>query len=353
MPNNLKDYAIVVGIDKYSQLQRLTSAIKDAIAFTEWLLADNGGKLTADQIHGLIEDMPGDNVAEARPNQIDIMLKMRKLGILKGQKLGRRLYFYFSGHGFAREFVSDDVGMLLANASMTALSNNIGLRPYRELFRSVPYFEEVVFILDCCREVTPRNVDLQKPADDIGALKDLFVEANGELKEEKFADLVILGASHAGKSLALDSTGGDDKRGLLTKAVLEALNGEPKAANQTGQITAKSLGEYVKTRVEEKSNGEQIPEVLDSKSDGIIFRTIVVPPIKVHIKVDESVKSDLILIAGEQIRFTREDIENDKCRITLERSEEKKYVLISADPFITKEFKLDKVEGEEYEVSFP
>ena len=77
-----------------------------------------------EQTKDIIEDINYDDVMNARPNQNDIDKQLRDLGIKREQTPGRRLSFYFAGHEFARE--SDDVGMLMANASPTiALNRNM------------------------------------------------------------------------------------------------------------------------------------------------------------------------------------------------------------------------------------
>jgi hypothetical protein len=105
------------------------------------------------------------------------------------------------------------------------------------------------------------------------------------------------------------------------------------------------------------SGEEQNPEVLDSKSDGIIFRKIKlpqVPKVNVHIKVDNSIKGDLTLFdKDKQTIFNRQEIEQDNCRIALEKRELPPYILSSTNPKNSSNFALNEVEGNEHEISFP
>jgi hypothetical protein len=362
MSSNLKDYAIVVGIDKYSQLNQLTSAVDDAVEFIKWLRSENGANLKNDQIKEFYGDTAVSDPLDAKPIQKDIDRTLRDMGIKLGNPIGRRLYFYFSGHGFAR--THDDIGMIMADASEESLNSNLGLRWYRELFRVVPYFQEVIFILDCCRETMPYDYETQPPT--IGNIKQLqnsFLANNPTANPPAVLDLVILGAAHAGKSLAAKSAQSDKKRGFLTQALLEALKGEPKAADADGNITPASVRQYIVNRVRELAGGiqdttekkEQNPEIIDSNSDGIVFGSIKLPTINVEIKVDPTLQGDLILYdRDKETRITAADLSANGFvwKIKLIKRTSPPYFLENPDSGINKKLDLSKVEVNPYEFQF-
>lgn len=232
---NPDHYAIVVGIDTYGKLGRLRGAVADATRFMQWLLKEDGGGLDSGNIQPVLSapTMAAD-VLDAIPKQTDITKALRALGVERNERLGKRLYFYFAGHGFGPGF--DNVGMLLADAyEPTHLGSNVGLREYRYFFRQHLLFDEVVFILDCCRD--------ERQAPTRGPDFDLAVNGAGS----KFTDYVVLAAIYGEKAWQpVDSQTGE-RRGLLTKAVLEGLEGA--AADGLGRVTYITLGDYVKARV--------------------------------------------------------------------------------------------------------
>jgi uncharacterized caspase-like protein len=67
-------------------------------------------------------------------------------------------------------------------------------------------------------------------------------------------------SSSAGAEYALESS--EQKNGLFTYAVLEALDGkEGSDANKDGSVTMSELAEYVKSRVATLTNNKQSPNV--------------------------------------------------------------------------------------------
>src|SRR5882762_2214822 len=109
MARNPDHYAIVIGIDGYSQLRRLRASEKDAKKFASWLKSDDGGGLPIENIYMILSppDLPS-NPFDARPVAYQIDDALTRIGLTKGGWIGKRLYFYFAGHGFGPNF--NDVG---------------------------------------------------------------------------------------------------------------------------------------------------------------------------------------------------------------------------------------------------
>jgi uncharacterized caspase-like protein len=269
MARNPDHHAIVIGIDTYSQLHRLRGSVNDARLFAEWLMKEDGGGLPEENVHLILSppDLPSDPF-EARPVAYQIDRALTRIGLTRPARLGaKRLYFYFAGHGFGPEF--DDVGMLMANASdpdRLANTYNIGLRPFRLFFRKTEAFDEIIFILDCCRDPLV-NVDTGIPG----------IKPGYEGTGVSVRDFVVMAAAYGAKAFQKPPVDKDKPHGILTTAILEALE-KPDAADGLGRFTASSLFDYVSKRI--KNIGEdpklrQIPEVYNPKTNPeIIFSTI-------------------------------------------------------------------------------
>jgi hypothetical protein len=256
--NNINDYGIVIGIDNYSQLRSLRSSVRDATNFCQWLLAPEGGGLPADNVH-LIVSPPGtsSDPFDARPVQRDIDNALSRLVGNGGMRVGRRLYFYFAGHGIGSSV--DDVSMLMANASAERLYRNIGLQPYRSFFRDRGLFDELVFILDCSRD---RYINVRPTPPEFDLYQN---ESFPQVKE-----LVILSAASGRRAFDVMTEG--EPRGVLTSAVLEGLQG--KAVDAQGRLTSSGLSNYVRQRTTElaPSGMGHDPEVILSGGE-IMFQS--------------------------------------------------------------------------------
>lgn len=281
MARNSDDYAIVIGIDTYSKLYRLRSAEKDATEFAKWLNSPLGGNLPSENIMLRLGDpLPHLDLLQVKPTQRHIDFYLMSLGTEENKRIGRRLYFYFSGHGIGPVF--NNVGMLMIDASLNNLNSNIGLNGYRSFFKDHHIFDEIVYILDCCRDPAPNIKGLQ--------LRDpsfTLVENRNGVRE-----YVVLAAEYGEKAYAPKSADNGKRRGLLTKVLLD---GFEKAYDGLGRVTSSSLREYILTRVPDlvqqtnefdKKLLDQKPEVPALPDPPIIFRTVpadLLPRVKVHI----------------------------------------------------------------------
>lgn len=284
MVANPDHYAVVIGIDKYSQFRRLSSAVKDATRFSEWLNSADGGGLPKENIHLIVSDeVKKEEVRtvlspfKAIPLQTEVDEALAKIGVQSKNRIGSRLYFYFAGHGFGPNF--QDVGMLMANAAMERLNSNVGLSPYRHFFRDWGFFDEVIFILDCCRDEFVSVPQTTAPTFTFG-------EANQP--RPRVNDFIVMAAAHGEKAFQALDEETRTRRGLLTEALLEALN-KAEGADVLGRFTDTSLREYIIRRVPElagividpKTNEplKQEPEVQAPQKDIILAQ---LPPHKVE-----------------------------------------------------------------------
>lgn len=108
MAKNDNDYAIVVGVRHYSGLPILSGPETDANNIYEWLLSDTGGGLPKANCHLFLST---ENPLSPIQDSIDICFGTILNEFQENHKEGRRLYFYFSGHGLGVEF--DDTALVL------------------------------------------------------------------------------------------------------------------------------------------------------------------------------------------------------------------------------------------------
>ena len=241
MPENPDHYAVVIGIDKYTQFRRLPSAVKDATTFAEWLTSCDGGGLRKKNTHLIVSEEVTEKELKANvvsspfkaiPLQTEIDEALAKIGVQSKSRIGSRLYFYFAGHGFGPNF--QDIGMLMANAAMERLNSNVGLNPYRHFFRDWGFFDEVIFILDCCRDEFVTVTQTTGPTFTLGQISGPRPQVN---------DFIVMAAPHGEKAFdAADER--QVRRGLLTQALLKAFT-DSEAADPLGRITAASLQAYI------------------------------------------------------------------------------------------------------------
>jgi uncharacterized caspase-like protein len=156
----LADRALVVGINRYPGISALSGAENDAQDFYEWVTDPAGGGVNKagallilssafppppvpdlaqpakEQIEAFFTDI--DNCADA--NNAD--------GSGAGLRAGKRLWLFFSGHGFAPSL--DRSGVLMANATLKR-AHNISAMLWANRLYEGGWFDEVVLFQDACR----------------------------------------------------------------------------------------------------------------------------------------------------------------------------------------------------------
>src|SRR5262245_47680846 len=108
------DWGIVVGITRYPELENLDGSENDAQAFYDWLVSPTGGNVPARQVALILSsafpavttavraEPSAYHIAQAFDDLVDVANANRAAG--NGLQVGRRLYIYLSGHGFAPTF---------------------------------------------------------------------------------------------------------------------------------------------------------------------------------------------------------------------------------------------------------
>lgn len=274
--SNQEDFAVVVGINSYPAIRPLGGAERDAAQFAEWLGDPDGGDLPTDNIRLILSsNFPkpeGGNEAIqnfwAKPVQMDIDAAFIEFGIEEKERIGRRLYFFFAGHGVAPDF--DNVVLLMANASKKRLGSNIGAREYRNFLHRAAPFDELVVVLDCCREFE----------DDAVPKGPNFTDRLVEDRAFAVQEFYIMAAEYGKKAFEPEKGDGSERRGLLSQALMEALKDRKAALATSNLITADSVTEYLRKRVPELAKAaklKQKPKIV-SVPDMVIGQAPAAPP---------------------------------------------------------------------------
>ena len=255
MPAN--DHALVVGINKYPKLTNLEGPEADATAFAEWLRDDPRVQVPANQITLLLSSNypPPGGQDLARPIAVDVEADLQKhidRGDSNGGHAGDRLYLYFAGHGMAPDV--DEVALLMANAGRRNPGDHIGGRRYTKWFRQAAMFDQIVLIMDCCREPS-LNAPPKAPPWPIRTV----------MKPVQF----FYAFATSWPSSARETASSDGAvRGVFTQVLLEGLKDRKIAANANGEITAGMVEGWVLDRFEELADPAQAVERQQPKFDG-------------------------------------------------------------------------------------
>jgi hypothetical protein len=233
----LADYALCVGINSYpGGLTALTGAEVDAKAFYDWVTG-SGGVAKANAKLLLSSGFPKPAaLADAQPADREIwrfIEDMRAAAKINndnnlGSTAGRRLYLFFSGHGFSPSL--DTSGVLMANAERQAL-HNLSPKAWADRFYENGLFEEVLLFQDACREQV-NDVELTPPY-----LKKSVMPGIGNRK--RFY-------AFAAKSplLAIERPIGGVVRGVFSATLMAGLEGGARDP-MTGEITGFQLKSYL------------------------------------------------------------------------------------------------------------
>jgi hypothetical protein len=295
------DWAVVVGVGSYPELDALQGPENDARAMRDWLVSPVGGDVPADHLALILSsDFPAQTKASrAEPTDLRITQAFEDLHEVaddnsetgNGRRVGRRLYIYLSGHGCAPRF--NDAALLTANATRTRVGYHVLGKLVADWFLRANYFDEAVLFMDCCRESYPQAPPNIPPWIDVTG-------AEGIDKARAF-----YGFGTKWSRLARERTMDDGRvHGVFTWALLEGLKG--KAADpDTGEVTAVTLGNYLYNHMKAflKAEDLQDPDVpkepdLDyepNPNKRLLFTTVQVPTFPVTIQVPAAA-------AGQQVQ---------------------------------------------------
>ena len=242
--NELKDYALVVGIDHYpdygSNGRNLNGAVRDAKLFAEWLMdTTTGGGLPAANCE-IITSTEDSNRLTA--DTIDGAFA-RLWQAAKNANGGRRLYMFFSGHGQVVDGPNYSIleqSLCLPAWSFMRPNCAVSTDNLSEIAIKCMPFEEVAVFLDCCRVSTIRVKALPTS---VGC--PLFQDGHHEIKKQVF---------YAAEPLKKAYEDGDEGavHGHFTKALIQGL--KTGTNRNGGGISAKDLWGHLKYWVKKNAD---------------------------------------------------------------------------------------------------
>jgi hypothetical protein len=259
MTKNIDDYAVVIGVSHYKGLSKLQGPEEDAQAIYNWLLSNNGGNLPDENCHLICStEDPLMPIQDSIDNCFATILKSFR----DKKSHGRRLYFYFSGHGFGVEW--NETALVLPPWTDILRNYALSSSGYLTTLIQSGYFQQVFFFLDCCRNrmvgvngAQPLFANI-KPANGTGSCISHVFSAT-EFDNKAFEAVI-----QPGNGSLLDN---NRTRGLFTVSLMNGLNG---GAVENGRVTTASLTDYLKLNLPEMAKAVrkiQIPR-FHSENDG-------------------------------------------------------------------------------------
>ena len=241
-----QDYAIVVGIDTYfdsENFPKLKGPENDAREFYDWVTSSTGGAVPGKNALRVLSSefrQPFQSLVDAKPTAKEIVAVFDAVFRVAGEnaergigyKVGRRVYLFFAGHGFAPSHRQDQTALVVADAdpSTSQLAHVLGTYMADALYHR-KFFEEVFLFMDCCRS-SSECAQLFMP----------FPEetANDYWKVRRFYGF----GARAGKD-ARERDFGGRVHGVFTRTLLDGLRGAAYDPDDPGTITAESLQNHL------------------------------------------------------------------------------------------------------------
>ncbi|MBW8688143.1 caspase family protein [Chitinophaga rhizophila] len=265
LPVNDEDYAIIVGVSHYASLAPLHAPITDACRLRNWLIKADGGNMHPKHVF-FIPSAPGSNA----PDQLAIDKALYDILQMAEARPARRLYFYFSGHGFGANWEVN--GMCLPIWSPSFYNAALSSKAYLDLLVEQDRFQEIYFFLDCCRDrkINTKPLHSMLGSPQAGGANTMAVV----LYASEYENPAWEGMMNANGNLQV--------HGYFSRALMEALNGG--AVNNNGDITITSFIDYVREKTEsyahERNHTQTVRSDIRNNKHGlnhVIHRTGRIP----------------------------------------------------------------------------
>lgn len=298
MAINTEDYAVIVGVNGYANgIQPLNGCVNDANNFYKWLTDSGGGGLNPLNVARLpgprpIEMclVPNGTWATATSLQIRQFIAALELQAYpRNNRIGRRLYLWFAGHGTDIDNTSD-CGFVTVDSAIGAVTVIPGQRVAAGFVESA-VFDEVVLFMSCCRTVlnmsvsTQHTSNLTRRSDLAGVTRGLFGFAAAWAATT--VELELPDPFNPNPNPNAQGT----IQGVFSYAVLRGLL---TAVDEDGNITSESVARYVRKVVPSllKSNANLVPNIAPY-SGVIVFRPA------------EDVNVDIAMPPGQNMFFIK------------------------------------------------
>ncbi len=297
----MSDYALSVGISTYPGLDSvLPGAEADAADFHEWVTKVAGVQHATLILSSQFPQSAAPSNAQPASQQIWTFFESLRTAASannaanNGFKCGRRLYLFFSGHGFSPSL--DASGTLMANAER-ATPHNLAMKAWADRFYENGLFDEVLLFQDACREAVG-DIELTPPY----FKRTPKPGANQRKRFYAFAAKTPL--------IALDKQINGKRHGVFSATLMAGLNGGARDP-QTGEITSAQLKSYLVANMASRLDKDDLakddvcqrPEVFD------LDPIVILPPVPdfatkplfpVEIALGESAPSARILDAARK-----------------------------------------------------
>ncbi|HEX7312582.1 MAG TPA: caspase family protein [Pyrinomonadaceae bacterium] len=234
-------YAIIVGI-KYAdqELNTLRGPENDAESFYKWVVSSEGGGVHDDEQHcRLILSSRFGGAAEPTAARVvgafEAFDRIAAKNADEGRRrhVGKRLYIYLAGHGFAPSNLDEETGLLVADAKSGDYQQHVLGRYCAHWAYKAYYFDEILLFMDCCRTPLLTNPVLNYKPREVNAAD-----------YEKVRRLYCFACKWSYKAREREMPPNNAWHGVFTTALLEGLHGA--AADSKGRVTADSLYRYLK-----------------------------------------------------------------------------------------------------------
>lgn len=244
----LDDFALVVGINNYAALNPLRGAEADSLDFYNWVVDPAGGKVKPGNAQHIISKPNQTDPLDSQPTRSTIEKFFLRIDALanknnkdgNGLVAGRRLWLFFSGHGFAPSYGRS--ALLVANTTDTALDNFASPLWAERLFTG-GWFQEILLFQDACRERFTT-----------GEVIPPFLKARDQPGQAYFCAM----AAHDGKLSLEKPDPKDGVRGVFTLTLMEALRDGLARDPATGAITSDTLKAYLQNNMRAKYTAEEL-----------------------------------------------------------------------------------------------
>jgi Caspase domain len=148
------NWAIVIGIDEYGgDVPPLSAAVRDAKAFYEWVVREEGGQVPEKNVRLLLghrADDSGRQEAERVPTKDAVMSAINEVMTESGAA-GEKLFFFFAGHGIITTYANREESALATSGyDRQHRDETIAVRSIAEFFETTQ-FKDQFFFIDACR----------------------------------------------------------------------------------------------------------------------------------------------------------------------------------------------------------
>jgi len=264
------DYAIVIGVGSYpsfgateQEAQDLLGPDSDAAAVYAWMGDPDGGGITDPGRIRVVRTsaVPANGGAAPWPPKQAILDEFDRLESLsqqntmakRGARVGRRLYVYASGHGFARRRKE---GAVFAADATRIRRHHVFTSGWLEWFANAGYFDEAVLWMDTC--MWP---DSATPLETVG-YRTLLASTGGARIFSAFAARFPLQAVERPIDGAV--------RGVFTYTLLQGLRGGA-ADPVTREVTSTTLRNYLTNHMRDYLDEKDLKNGMISKEPDFGF----------------------------------------------------------------------------------